>query len=414
MVRNAAHRKIDVYYVGWGEDWLLGTLGRGGATTIFEYSEAARARGIEHSPIELPLAATPYSSFESSQRGLPGFIHDALPDGWGLLLIDRLLKRQGIERPDAFDHLSYIGDNAMGALRFVPSDDTPEEHPDWTLRQLAEESQQIHQGSSRDILAQLARTGGSAHGARPKALVQYDPKSQRISTAPDAPGEPWLFKFPAPGEHKEVCAIEALYADLARSAGIHMPKTVHVDLGRKLAAFGVQRFDRVQGLRVPMHSMAGLLHIDFRIPGAASYGDWLAATRRLTHSQREVEIAFARVVFNVVFHNRDDHPKNFAWLLSRESRWEVSPAFDLTFSDGPRGQHHMDVEGYGDAIPRSALLTLAQKHGIESTDAHEVIDRVLKVVDALRSSAEPYPIRKATLVGWTRCVERCAAMLVRG
>lgn len=402
-------RKLDVYYVGWGEDWRLGTLARTGTTTVFEYSEEALSRGIEHSPVELPLRRGAFSAFELSHDGLPGFIHDALPDGWGLLLIDRVLRSQGIERPDAFDRLRYIGDTAMGALRFVPSDATPSDFPDWSLQKLAQESQRIHQGATATVLAQLARTGGSAHGARPKALVQYDRVTDHVSVVPDAAGEPWLFKFPGPSEHKEVCAIETLYADLARSAGIDVPPTVYKDLGRNLAAFGVQRFDRSAGMRVPMHSMAGLLHIDFRLPGAANYGTWLSATRRLTHSQHEVDTAFARVVFNVVFHNRDDHPKNFAWLLSPKGHWRVSPAFDLTFSDGPRGQHHMDVEGFGDAIPRTALLSLATKHGVSAPAAHESIDRVLEVVDGLRERVEGYAIRKATQKAWLRRVEGCAA-----
>ncbi len=88
-----------------------------------------------------------------------------------------------------------------------------------------------------------------------------------------------------------------------------------------------------------MHSLAGLLHVDFRLPGSADYTAFLRVTRLLTRDEREVHKAYARAVFNVLFHNRDDHPKNFAWRLRQDRRWRLAPAFDLTFSEGPMGQH---------------------------------------------------------------------------
>ena len=110
-------------------------------------------------------------------------------------------------------------------------------------------------------LRQLVLLGGSPHGARPKALVQYDPASHMISTMPTAQGTPWLVKFPAKNEHKEVCAIEHLYAQLARLCQLDMPATQYFDLDKSLAAFGIARFDRQDGMRVPVHSLAGALHV---------------------------------------------------------------------------------------------------------------------------------------------------------
>lgn len=408
-----AVRKIDVFYTGWGEDWKLGTLARHGRTTLFEYTREAIQRGIEHSPVELPLQLTPYQDFESSQGNIPGFMYDALPDGWGLLLIDRVLQSRGIEHPDAFDRLRYIGDNAMGALRFMPADETQKTYPDWTLKTLAQKSHDVFADTPDVVLRALALTGGSAQGARPKALVQYDPQTHRVHTDPTARGEPWLFKFPSHEEHKEVCAIEALYADLARAVGIDMPPTAYIDLDCELATFGVKRFDRqFDGqcdVRVPMHSMAGLLHIDFRLPGSATYDTWLKATKVLTQSHAEVQRAFDRMVFNVVFHNRDDHTKNFEWILGQDQRWRVSPAFDLTFSDGPRGEHNLMVGRYGTKVPRSELVAVGAANGLSNADLRASIDRIVQGVDTLKYRIGAYEIRPATQQRLIETVEECAA-----
>ena len=146
----------------------------------------------------------------------------------------------------------------MGALRFVPASDASIQEPDWSLLVLAEQSRLALAGEAGVALRELALTGGSPQGARPKALVQYDAATGQVSTRSDAPGSPWLVKFPAQHEHKEVCAIEQLYADLARDCGLEMPESRWFNLGPELAAFGVARFDREEGQRVPVHSLAGL------------------------------------------------------------------------------------------------------------------------------------------------------------
>lgn len=389
-------RKINVFYTGWEENWFLGTLARLGSNTTFTYSDEALSRGLEFSPYRVPLRRDTFTDFERAQGNIPGFIDDALPDGWGLRIIDRFLKEQGVASPDAFDRLRVLGQHAMGALRFEPVDTELPQTPDWTLLELAERTRAVGDQTSTEELSQLAKTGGSAQGARPKALVYFDPVADSIANQPSPSHRPWLFKFPSHDEHKETCAIEALYAELARSAGIHMPATIHKELSTKLAAFGVERFDRHETSRVPMLSLAGFLQIDFRNAGIVGYLDWLKATRLLTRSQRQVEIAFGRAVFNVVFFNRDDHPKNFSWLLSQSGQWEVSPAYDLTFTSGPGGEHHLDILGKGNHITRSDLLKLAHKSGIEASKAVQIIDNILLSADQLPERIDDYPIRKST------------------
>ena len=200
-------KKLVVHYSGWGEDWPLGQLADDGRHLLFEYSPEALAQGLELSPLHLKLRAAAYGGFPPYQLGLPGLIADSLPDGWGLLLMDRVFRQHGLRHPGPLDRLAFVGDRAMGALRFVPPREEGADLPDWNLLRLAQEATAALQGQSEEVLRALALTGGSPQGARPKALVRYDPASGTVSTAHDAPGDPWLVKFPGQGEHREVCAV---------------------------------------------------------------------------------------------------------------------------------------------------------------------------------------------------------------
>lgn len=405
-------RQVNVAYCGWGEQWPLGRLADDGRTLLFEYAPEALAQGLELSPLHLKLRPQAYGDFPVYQHRLPGLLADSLPDGWGLLLMDRVFRQQGLRHPGPLDRLAFIGHRAMGALCFIPAQDADAQAPDWGLLALAQESARVLAGEAGAALRELALTGGSPQGARPKALVQYDMASGQISTRPDAAGSPWLVKFPAQGEHQEVCAIEQCYAELARECGLETPESRWFEVSAKLAAFGAARFDQEAGLRVPVHSLAGLLHIDFRLPGAADYTTFLRATRLLTRDEREVEKAYDRAVFNVLFHNRDDHPKNLAWRLGRDRHWRLAPAFDLTFSTGPMGQHHMDVCGEGAAIERGHLLRLAQEGGIGIHTAKHSIDRMLPHAASLAGRLADFPVRRATAQVLCATVQACYRRLM--
>lgn len=404
-------RQLSVRYCGWGEDWPLGQLADNGTSLLFEYAPEALAQRLELSPVHLALRAQTYGNFPQHLLGLPGLIADSLPDGWGLLLMDRLFRQQELPHPGPLDRLAFIGERAMGALRFVPSVENESDEPNWDLLALAQESERALAGEAGVALRELALMGGSPQGARPKALVQYDATTGQVSTHARAPGQPWLVKFPAQNEHKEVCAIEQLYAGLARDCGLDMPDSACFDLSPTLAAFAVARFDREQGMRVPVHSLAGLLHADFRLPGSVDYTMLLRATRLLTRDEREVHKAYARAVFNVLFHNRDDHPKNFAWRLGQDRRWRLAPAFDLTFSDGPRGQHHMDVCGEGRAISRAHLLRLAHEGGVAPQDAERMIERLLEQAAGFARRAADFPLRRDTVRAMSDAVAACTQLL---
>lgn len=419
---------LDVYYAGWGENWHLGRLAENSQQLLFEYSTEALAQGLELSPLQLKLRAAAYGQFPTFQFCLPGLVADALPDGWGLMLMDRLFRAQNLPPPSPLERLAFIGERAVGALRFVPAHPAELSEPDWDLLTLAQHSQHMLSGAAHAVLRELAVIGGSPQGARPKALVSYAPSTGVVSTRRDATGAPWLVKFPAQGEHTEVCAIEALYLDLARECGIETPDFKLFELTPKLSAIGLARFDRshvaqpslgtpspgtpspaqsTRYLRVPIHSLASLLHCDFRQPGCVDYLGLLRATRVLTRDEREVENAFARAVFNAIFHNRDDHPKNIAYRLGQDRRWRLAPAFDLTFSTGVGGQHHMDFAGNGADISRAHLTNLASAGGISRAKADATIEAVCNVAGEFMVFAKAYPIRAASLRRMRAIIERC-------
>lgn len=378
-------KQVDVYYEGWGERWRWGTLV---ATTLlsgrpqvaFEYSDEAKSRGLELSSFKLPLAGAKLRrNFPSHQMGLPGPIYDSLPDGWGMLLMDRLFKRRGLNasRIGPLERLAYIGSNAMGAMSFEPvAPEALEPHVEIPLGLLAAEVQDVLNGDGGEFLQKLLQVGGSPQGARPKALVYRDPQTEAFTTVA-APGlEAWLIKFPARQEHPQVCVIEMVYAECLRACGIQTPDTRYFSLPNGLAAFASKRFDRQHGMRVPMQSLAAFTEADFQVAGTLDYVNFLRATHLCTNDIREKALAFERAVFNVAFNNRDDHPKNFAYLMSSTGEWTLAPAYDVTFCEGPGGYHQMDMMGEALEIQREHLLRLAEEAELSAEIAGDVIDRI--------------------------------------
>ncbi|KVV22693.1 toxin HipA [Burkholderia ubonensis] len=389
--------QVDVYYNGWGEHWRWGTLVSTTAITgrpliVFEYSDEARDRGLELSSYTLPLNGPKLRrNFPPHQLALPGPVYDSLPDGWGMLLMDRLFKRRGLNpaRIGPLERLAYIGNNAMGALSFepvAPEGQAPEE--DIPLDRLAAEVREVLQGEGGEFLQTLLLVGGSPQGARPKVLVYRDPRTGAFTTAAMPGFEAWLIKFPAKEEHAEVCAIEMVYAECLRMCGIQTPDTLHFSLPNGLAAFATRRFDRHDGLRVPMQSLAAFTGADYKTAGTLDYVNFLRATQMCTNDLREKALAYERAVFNVTFNNRDDHPKNFAYIMSPSGEWKLAPAYDVTFCEGPGGYHQMDVMGEALAIDRQAMLSLADEAEISADVAGGIIDRFCDVASQFAAMTE--------------------------
>lgn len=389
--------EIKVYYEGWGECWHWGTLVSSTALTgrpliLFEYSDEAINKGYELSSYALPLTGPKLrKEFPAHQMNLPGPVYDALPDGWGMLLMDRLFKRNGLNpaRIGPLERLGYIGSHAMGAMTFKPvSLEATSTTEEVVLEKLAAEVKTVLDGEGGEFLQTLMLMGGSPQGARPKVLL-YRAENGVFSTIEVPGSEAWLIKFPAREEHPEVCAIEAVYSSCLRECGINTPDTLYFSLPNGQAAFATKRFDRQGNIRVPMQSLAAFTGADYQAPGALDYVNFLRATQICTNDMREKTSAFERAVFNVVFNNRDDHPKNFAYIMLANGQWSLAPAYDVTFCEGPGGYHQMDIMGEALHVSRKNMLSLGVKEAeLSSREAADIIDRYCDVAAGFSRKAK--------------------------
>ena len=376
-------KELQVTYSGLGGSFLLGTLAEDRHDLLFQYSPQALERKWELSPVRLPLRAAAYPDRRSDYvklHDVPGLIYDSLPDGWGFRLMHRRMRARGIDPDKAttLDRLAYLGSNTMGALTYAPSMAQELDAPELTLLELAQEVQAVLANDGHQVLAELARVGGSPGGARPKANVFFNPGTGQMSTEAGrvAGAQAWLVKFPDDDDAPGSCALEELYAMLARQCGLGMSETRFFQHPSGLTAFGTRRFDRRGDERVHVHSLAGLLHSNFQEP-AVSYEDFFRVTRRLTRDQRQLRQAVQRCVFNVLMNNRDDHAKNLAFMMEPDGSWQLAPPYDLTWCPGYRGEHFMDIAGEGRAPTRQHVLKAAQAAGLTRALAEAAIDEVL-------------------------------------
>jgi serine/threonine-protein kinase HipA len=185
-------------------------------------------------------------------------------------------------------------------------------------------------------------------------------------------------KFRSSADPVDIGPIEATYAAMARAAGIRMPSTQLIATKSGPGYFATKRFDRDAGARKHVVSAAGVYDIAWQEPGL-SYDGLLRLVRGVTRSQFEVEEMFRRMVFNVVASNRDDHAKQHSFLYDTDTkRWALSPAYDLTFSPGPGGEHYLAIAGEGRDVSLGAIHTIAQSHDIAPKHRDRIIQEVIE------------------------------------
>ena len=385
---DAPFKRLDVRFTRSPEESILvGTLAEHEHRVYFEYDSAWLERGRELSPFKL---ATRPGLLEHTDRAfgpLPGLFDDSLPDGWGLLLMNRHFQRRGLEPASVspLERLAYLGTETMGALTYHPPVDREEVDPLlFDLHELSREAQAVYAGEAAEVLPQLLRAGGSPGGACPKVLVGYGPESDRlISGEQDLPEgfEHWMIKLAAREEVGDAGPIELAYARMAEAAGLDLPPTRLFETEEGNRFFGVKRFDRAEGnRRFHVHTFGNLVHANFRLP-SCDYAQLFKATSILTRDHRDTLRLFHRMVFNVLAHNRDDHAKNFAYRFDlSDGSWSLSPAYDLTFAAGPGGEHTTTVLGEGRNPSSDHLLKLGEECGIGRGEGQAIIAEVREAV----------------------------------
>lgn len=365
-----------------------------GGTIYFEYDEDWRARGLELSPLRLPLSTrgavvNPTRSFGP----LFGLFEDSLPDWWGERLMRRFFADLGIpwNRVTTLQKLACGGDRKMGALVYQPVVDSAAfgDRLAVDVESMVDAAQAAAAGEGGEILEQLIPSGLTPGGAQPKALLAFSEDFARVSAADPAPDGfvPWLLKFDVHPELHEG-RIEYAYNLMAAEAGINVPEVrlLETHSGWRVH-FMSRRFDRVAGSRrIHMHSFSGLVHVPPR--DGFDYGDLMNLARMLTRDHRAVEEVFRRALFNVAAGNDDDHGRNHAFLMETDGAWQLSPAYDVTLASHPltAGIRSASVRGKLRDIGRKDFLLMAEEHGVGR--AGEIIDSVLAAVDRWPEIAE--------------------------
>jgi serine/threonine-protein kinase HipA len=386
-------KRLDVRLTGTPVDWMpVGTLAESERRVYFEYSPEMLQRQLPLSPFRLPARPGLHEHTDTRFGPLPGLFDDSLPDGWGLLLMDRHFQRLGLElgAVSALDRLAWLGTATMGALTYHPPADREAVPPALDLGELARNSREVLAGETAEVLPQLVRAGGSPGGARPKILVGLR-GPECVSGEDDLPAgfEPWIVKFRGRQDPVDMGPIEHAYALMARAAGLEVPATRLLEAGNEGMCFAVERFDRAaEGRRRHVHTFGNLIHADHRVP-SCDYRDLLKVTGVLTRHHTETLRVLRQMVFNLLAHNRDDHVKNFAFCLEVEAgAWSVTPAYDLVYADGPGGEHTMTVAGEGRAPTREHVLACCREASISAREAEGVIEEVQEAVAGWARFAE--------------------------
>ena len=380
-------------------------------SAAFEYDSAFLSSGIEVSPIVMPLKKGVYTfpslSYESF-HGLPGLLSDSLPDKFGNELINVWLAKQG-RLPESFnavERLCYTGTRGMGALEYEPAvSSLVEESSQIQVSELVELASMVLSNRKNlkvvleecdkkrlsESLKHIISMGTSAGGARAKALIAWNPKTNEVRSGQietNSDFEYWLIKFSGVSGNKDKEAedladfgmIEYAYYLMAIDCGINM-MPCHLLNDGKNRHFMTKRFDRTaEGKKLHMQSLAAMGHFDFNAAGTTSYEQCFTILNTLGLGHHEKLDMFRRMVFNVAACNCDDHVKNISFLMDKSGKWTLAPAYDVSFAYNPDGawtsSHQMSINGKRKNIAASDFDTCARIAGLKNAEVKAVVSEV--------------------------------------
>lgn len=397
--------------VSWDED-------RGYSS--FQYQPKFTKSGIHVAPLMMPLANTIYSFSTLSRetfQGLPGMLADSLPDKFGNALINAWLAQKGrpADSMDPVEKLCYIGARGMGALEFVPAKGPRSKKASKIavdeLVQLASEiltepekfKVSLTDKHKEAALRVILRIGTSAGGARPKAIIAWNPDTNEVRSGQIVAGSGfsyWLLKFDGVSGNRDkgftlplgYGLVEYAYYKMAVAAGIEMHECRILEENRR-HHFMAKRFDRTStGEKVHMQSLGAIAHFDYNQPAAYSYEQAFQVLRRLGLPMSATEELFRRMAFNIMARNQDDHVKNIAFLMNKEGLWSLSPAFDMTYAYDPAnkwlGKHQMSLNGKRDGFVLDDFDACAKTISLKRGAAKTILSEVQSAVSDWRKIAK--------------------------
>lgn len=357
------NKSLAVYY----KERFVGTLAiTANNKCAFEYADEWLENGFSISPFSLPLEKKVFIPTKAHFNGLFGVFADSLPDAWGNILLNRILRENGIQPTDLnpLERLAIVGSSGMGALTYKPSHDFIQTHASSDLDILAEECKKILHAQPSGSLDELYRLGGTSGGARPKIMTSIG-------------DEEWIIKFPAHIDNPDIGLMEYSYSLCAKKCGITMAKTKLFPSKNCSGYFGTERFDLEHGSRKHMLTVAALLELNFEEPNL-DYHTLMKLTKILTaDNKNDLENMFRRMCFNVFAHNRDDHSKNFTFIYDENKDiWQLSPAYDLTYSSTYYGEHTTSINNNGKNPSVNDLLQVGTTAGIKKEICLTIIEQI--------------------------------------
>jgi len=411
-MNNLPVKKLEVWRtLSSGVVIKVGELAQNKQGVYFQYHSDYLNDYHNLSPFNLKFDSSLQLAPKKPHGGLHGAFSDSLPDGWGLLLMDRIFRQSDLlpAQITAMDRLAFVGKRAMGAMFYQPSSalqqrDKPEPI---SIGEIGLQAQAIFDGQTTEVLQELVNAGSSG-GARPKAqLYLNESDTQMCSTSQGKGLEPYLVKFTSSQlslKHEEgLC--EAAYLIMAHNAGIEVPKWMLLDAPPHSGAtkwLALKRFDTnktdegTEG-RLHLHSASGLLDADYRMP-SLDYEDLIKATSILCKSPAAGQAIFRRMIFNLFASNQDDHSKNWAFLQNDNGQWQLAPFYDVTFSPSPYNEHATAFAGCGNNPSLNVMKKLAEQASFSNwKQAQQVIEEVVTAIEHVASIATELEVEQKTI-----------------
>ncbi len=390
----------------------------------FEYDRDFLNSGIEVSPIRMPLGEMIYEFPDlsgTSFHGLPGLVSDSLPDKFGNLVIEKWLTMQGKSLNDftAIDRLCYTGKRGMGALEYKPANmDIKDINAYINVSEMVKFASEVLSNREKVTLSaeeelsysRLVQVGSSAGGARAKALIAWNEKTNEIKSGQldlEKDFDYWLMKFDnvaKNGDHgiedgPQYTLIEYAYYKMALDCGIKMNECKIFKSGNE-NHFMTKRFDRKDGKKIHMLSLGGMAHIDYNTPGICGYELAAEYMKRIGLKYDDTEQLFRRMVFNCLAVNQDDHVKNISFLMDKSGKWELAPAYDITFSYDPENMwlraHQMTVNNKTMNITIEDIITAGINMGISKKKSKDIVEEIRIIVSNFLEYAQDEGIREET------------------
>ncbi|MDF1884520.1 type II toxin-antitoxin system HipA family toxin, partial [Sulfurimonas sp. SAG-AH-194-C21] len=357
---------------------------------------------LEISPIKLHTTKTKDAYKNSDQialyHGMAGVFFDSLPDKHGMPFIDRYFEKQGL-RPfevTSLHKLAFIGDRGMGAIEYLPKEEDAIVSSGNVINAKVayEEMKQglVRDDSSIETLMNIRESVSPVGGGRPKMLVQYNYDTETIRLNKKDLNDGYtraIIKFDEIYyvESIGLTKLEYIFMTMAKEIGINTAEFRLINEGKSKHLL-IKRFDRDENdEKVHMCSAAGLMHVDITIIKAISYEQLFILTRKVCKSQEDVKELFKRMILNILAFNFDDHAKNFSYLMDRNGKWSLSPAYDITYSKGLMKSHTTTIVGKDLYITRADVLKIAKSQSIQLPIAEKIIDDCIKVTKTFQVKA---------------------------